>query len=247
MKPKSNVEIDYMRKGGSILAKILSNLRSNTKIGTSENDLDLLSKDLCKSFSVTPAFLGYKGFPKALCISINNKVVHGIPSEYKIKDGDLVSLDFGVIYKGLYTDAALSFQVGSKSEDVSKFINTGRLSRDDGIKQAKAGLRVGDISYAMERPVVKNGYSVVKELTGHGIGYKLHEDPFIFGYGKKSTGMVLKKGMTLAIESMINQGRPDITEDDDGWTIRTKDGSLSTHFEHTILITDSEPEILTLL
>ena len=247
VKPKSKNEIEYMRKGGNILAKILSNLKSHSKIGVSEIELDKIAMDLCNSYSVTPAFLRYKGFPKSLCISINDKVVHGIPSEYKIKDGDIVSLDYGVMYKGLYTDAAISFQVGGKSSNISEFLDTVRESRDEGIKVAKADNFVGDISYAMEIPVEKGGYSVVKELAGHGIGYKLHEDPFILGYGKKKTGVKLVKNMTLAIESMINMGGSDITEDSDGWTIRSKDHSPSAHFEHTILVTSSRPEILTLL
>jgi methionyl aminopeptidase len=247
MKPKSPDEIKYMRKGGKILAKILSNLKLHSKIGVSEIELDNIAMDLCKSYSVTPAFLKYKGFPKSLCISINDKIVHGIPSEYRIKDGDIVSLDYGVIYKGLYTDAAISFQVGKKTDEISQFLDTVKKSRDDGIKVSKVGNFVGDISYAMEQPVNKKGYSVVKELAGHGIGYRLHEDPFILGYGKKKTGLKLVKNMTLAIESMINMGKSDITEDNDGWTIRSKDHSMSGHFEHTILVTDSNPEILTLL
>lgn len=247
MKPKSKDEIEYMRKGGKILAKILSTLKLHSNIGVSEIELDKIAMDLCKSYSVTPAFLGYKGFPKSLCISINDKIVHGIPSEYKIKDGDVVSLDYGVIYKGLYTDAAISFQVGEKNDKISDFLDTVKKSRDEGIKVARAGNFVGDISNAMEIPVNQKGYSVVKELAGHGIGYKLHEDPFILGYGKKKTGLKLVKNMTIAIESMINMGKSDITEEADGWTIRSKDHSISGHFEHTLLVTDSKPEILTLL
>lgn len=247
MNPKSKTEIEYMRKGGKILAKILANLKSHSKPGISEKDLDHIAMDLCESYGVTPAFLHYKKFPKSLCISINDKVVHGIPSDYKIKNKDIVSLDYGVIYKGLYTDAAISFQVGEKDQNVTDFLNTVRKSRDEGIKMAIAGNFAGDISHAMEIPVIEKGFSVVKELAGHGIGYKLHEDPFILGYGKKGIGMKLQKNMTLAIESMINMGKDSIIEEADGWTIRTKDHSLSGHFEHTIVVTDSIPEILTLL
>ena len=247
MNPKSNTEIEYMRKGGKILAKILSNLKSNAKIGVSEIELDNIAMDLCKSYEVIPAFLNYKKFPKSLCISINDKVVHGIPSENRIKNKDIVSIDYGVIYKGLYTDAAISFQVGDKDQNVTDFLDTVKKSRDEGLKKSKSNNFVGDISHAMEIPVIEKGFSVVKELAGHGIGYRLHEDPFILGYGKAGTGMKLKKNMTIAIESMINMGKDSIIEELDGWTIRTRDHSLSGHFEHTILVTDSTPEILTLL
>ncbi len=247
MKPKTSEEIKYMRHGGKILGKILKILQNESKPGISENELNQISEELCREHDVKPAFLRYKGYPKSLCISINDKVVHGIPSSYTIKDGDVVSLDYGVIYKGLYTDAAVSFIAGDKKDqNVQSFLDIVKKSRDEGIKAAKNLSFIGDISYAMEVPVKKVGYSVVRELSGHGIGYKLHEDPYILGYGRPKTGMQIKKNMTLAIESMINMGKPDIYIEKDGWTIRTQDHSLSGHFEHTILITDGSPEILTL-
>ncbi len=247
MKPKTIEEIKYMRHGGKILGKILKILQSESKPGVSENELNQMSEELCKEYDVKPAFLGYKGYPKSLCISINDKVVHGIPSSYTIKNGDVVSLDYGVIYKGLYTDAAISFIVGDKKDNkIQSFLDIVKKSRDEGIKAAKNLSFVGDISYAMEIPVKKAGYSIVKELSGHGIGYKLHEDPYILGYGKPKTGTRLRENMTVAIESMINMGSSDIYIEQDGWTIRTQDKSISGHFEHTILITNGAPEILTL-
>ncbi len=247
MNPKSKTEIEYMRKGGKLLAKILNILKQNSKIGITENELDKMSQELCKEYAVSPAFFKYKGFPKSLCISVNDKIVHGIATDRKIKEGDLVSLDFGIIYKGLYTDAAVSFLVSSKDPKIEDFIAATKKSRDEGIKASLENNFVGDISFAMQKPILEKGYSIVKELAGHGIGYKLHEDPFILGYGRPKTGMKLRRNMTIAIESMINMGSADILEENDNWTIRTKDGSLSCHFEHTILITDSTPEILTLL
>jgi methionyl aminopeptidase len=245
MKVKNNEEIGYMIKGGRILKTILGILKNESKIGTSEIDMDTLSVELCHKYNVTPAFLGYQGYPKSLCISINDTIVHGIPSTYKIKDGDIVSLDFGIIYKGLYLDSAVSFQVGEKSNDITEFLSIVKNSMLSGVNSAKDMVRVGDISNAMESVVDQNKYGIVKELTGHGIGYSLHEDPFIPGYGKKDSGMIIRKGMTLAIESMITFGSPDIVIGSDGWTVKTKDHSLSAHFEHTILITSKSPRILT--
>ena len=204
MKPKTIEEIKYMRHGGKILGKILHILQNESKPGISENELNQISEELCREHGVKPAFLRYKGYPKSLCISINDKVVHGIPSSYTIQDGDVVSLDYGVIYKGLYTDAAISFIVGDKKDQsIQSFLDVVKKSRDEGIKAAKNMSFVGDISYAMEVPVKKAGYSIVKELSGHGIGYKLHEDPYILGYGKPKTGMQLRKNMTVAIDRWL--------------------------------------------
>ena len=245
MKIKSDEEIKYMTKGGHILKIILDKLKNETKIGVTEYELDNISRELCRQYKVIPAFLGYKGYPKSLCISVNDTVVHGIPSSYKIVNSDVVSLDFGIIYKGLYLDSATSFQVGDKNDIVTEFLSIVKKSMLSGLRSARDGVRVGDISYAMESVVDQNKYGIVKELTGHGIGYRLHEDPFIPGYGNKKEGILIKKGMTLAIESMINFGGDKVIFLDDGWTVKTKDHSISGHFEHTILVTDGDPKILT--
>ncbi|MCL4392918.1 type I methionyl aminopeptidase [Patescibacteria group bacterium] len=246
MKIKSDEEIEHMTKGGHILKIILDNLKNETKIGVTELELDNVARELCKRYKVIPAFLKYKGYPNSLCISVNDTVVHGIPSSYKIANSDVVSLDFGIIYKGLYLDSATSFQVGDKNDSITQFLAIVKKSMLSGLKAARDGVRVGDISYAMESVVDQSKYGIVKELTGHGIGYRLHEDPFIPGYGNKKEGMLIKKGMTLAIESMINFGSDEVIMLSDGWTIKTKDHSISGHFEHTILVTDSNPKILTI-
>jgi methionyl aminopeptidase len=247
MVPKSRIEIEYMTKGGRILASILSKLKQSTVIGVSTKSIDNKAYSFCKENLVKPAFLGYEGFPASSCISINSTIVHGVPSDYVINDGDLVSIDFGIIYKGLYLDGATSFQVGKSVSQVESFLHVGKLSRDAGIRSSVVGAYVSDIASAMEKPVVKGGYSVVRELTGHGIGYRLHENPFIPGYSIPEKGMRLVDGMTLAIESMISMGSPKIVEKDNGWDLYTKDGSLTCHFEHTILVSGNTPRILTQL
>ena len=236
----------------SILDRIASEalflkLKRFTVIGVSTRSIDKIALSLCKENLVKPAFLGYDSFPASSCISINNTIVHGIPSDYVIKDGDLVSIDFGIIYKGLYLDGATSFQVGKSDPNVESFLHAGKISRDEGIKASVAGAYVSDIAASMESPVLKGGYSVVRELTGHGIGYRLHEKPFIPGYSISEKGMQITDGMTLAIESMISMGSPEIAEKDNGWDLYTKDGSLTCHFEHTILVSGNTPRILTQL
>ena len=245
MKIKSKEEIEYMIKGGYILKIILDTLRKESHIGISELELDNMSNDLCKKYNVTPAFLKYKGYPNSLCISVNDTIVHGIPSQYRLQNSDIVSLDFGIIYKGLYLDSALSFQISDKDQKVSDFLEVVKKSMLSGVKAAKNGVFVNDISSAMESVVDQNKYGIVRELTGHGVGYKLHEQPFIPGFRTWNKGMVIKSGMTLAIESMINFGKKEIIISSDKWTIKTKDHSLSGHFEHSILVRDNDSLILT--
>jgi len=209
--------------------------------------LDMVIHKFITSHNAKPSFLGYNGFPASACISINDEVIHGIPCERRIENGDLVSIDVGVLLNGYHADTARTFIAGDATEDAKKLVETTKQCFYEGLAQAVAGNRLGDIGYAIERHAVKNGFSVVYDYVGHGIGTHLHEDPSVPNYGLKGKGMRLAKGMTLAIEPMINQGVPEVKVLKDGWTVVTKDGKLSAHYENTIAITDDEPLILTSL
>ncbi|NLL73158.1 MAG: type I methionyl aminopeptidase [Clostridiales bacterium] len=245
---KSENEIELMRKSGRILAEILEELESYIKPGISTLDIDKKCYDLIKSYNCIPSFLNYNGFPASICISINDEVVHGIPNEKNIiRDGDIVSLDCGVIYEGYHSDAARTIPVGEITKEAENLIKVTRQSFYEGIKLAKAGKHLHEISEAIQEYVESFGFSVVRELVGHGIGKDLHEDPQVPNFKQKNRGPRLEAGMTLAIEPMVNAGRYEVDWLDDDWTVITKDGSLSAHYENTILITDGEPEILTKL
>ncbi len=244
---KSEREIEIMRKAGSITAKILAHLQEQVKPGITTLDIDKIAEQKCKEFKVKPAFKGYHGFPGCVCISINEEVVHGIPnSKKKINEGDIVSLDFGVIYDGYFGDSAVSIGVGKVSSEAQKLMEITKKSLFAGIEQALEGNHLFDISHAVQTTVESKGYSVVREFVGHGIGKSLHEEPQVPNFGPKGKGIVLKKGMVLAIEPMINVGTHAIKVLKDGWTAVTQDGKLSAHFEHTIAITKDGPNILTL-
>ncbi len=244
---KSAKEIGLMREGGAIVAATLRVLSEAARAGVSTGELDRISREELKKRGAKPAFLGYHGFPAALCVSINNEVVHGIPSEKrKIKDGDLVSLDFGCVVGALYADAAVTVGVGKISPAAQKLMDVTRESLARGIEQIKDGGRLGDIGHAVQTYVEKNGFSVVRDFVGHGIGRALHEDPPVANFGKAGTGMRLSPGIVLAIEPMVNAGGCDVETLEDGWTAVTKDGSLSAHFEHTIALTEKGAEILTI-
>ena len=243
---KSAKEIGLMRQAGAIVAATLQVLSKATNPGITTLELDKMAQGELAKNKAKPAFLGYHGFPGALCVSINNEVVHGIPSaKRKIKEGDLVSLDFGCIVDGFYADAAVSVFVGQPPAATQKLINVTRESLGMGINAAQPGARLGDVSAAVQQHVEANGFSVVRDFVGHGIGRALHEDPPIPNFGKPGTGMRLQPGLVLAIEPMVNAGSADVETLADGWTAVTKDGSLSAHFEHTVAVTESGPEILT--
>ncbi len=247
---KTKKEIDFIRESCKIVAETLQLVKSKIKIGVTTKELDLIAEDYIKSNNAIPAFKGYSQgngvkFPASLCTSVNNDVVHGIPGNYELKDGDLISIDVGVLKNNFYGDAAISVGVGKVSEIKQKLMEITERSLYIGIEQAKESNRLQDISFAIQSYVESNGFSVVRDLCGHGVGKYLHEDPSIPNYGKKGVGPSLRKGMTLAIEPMVNVGDWRIIVASDGWTIKTADGSDSAHFEHTILITDKEPEILT--
>lgn len=240
---KSNEEIVIMRKCGKILAAILDKLRAEVRPGIKTGQLDIIMAEESKKRGVMPSFKNYRGFPANLCVSVNDEVVHGIPGERILEEGDIVSLDVGVKLNGFHTDAAITVGVGRISKEAEELIAVTEGSLKSGIAQATSGAWVGDISSAIQHYVESKGFSVVREYTGHGIGRDLHEEPQIpnFVVGK---GLLLRKGMTLAIEPMVNAGDWRTKLATNGWTVLTADGSLSAHFEHTIAITDNEAEIL---
>lgn len=252
---KSKKEIEYMRAASKITALVHKKLEEIIKPGVTTAYLDQIAEDTIRSLGGIPAQKGYpsgvKGipaFPSTICVSINDEVIHGIPSKKTIiKDGDVVSIDLVVFKDGFNGDAARTHIVGKGSKQAEDLVNITKQAFFEGIKFAKKGNRIGDISHAIGEFVEQNGYSVVKEFQGHGIGRQMHEDPGIPNYGKAGKGIRLEPGMTLAIEPMVIAGKPDILELDDGWTIVSEDGSLAAHYENTILITENEPEILTLL
>jgi methionyl aminopeptidase len=245
---KSERELDYMRKAGGVVAQILNEIGPLVQPGVSTGELDRFAESRCKDLGVTPAFKGYHGFPASLCVSINDEVVHGIPSLKRIlKEGDIVGLDFGVIYEGWYGDSARTFPVGKINADAAKLLRVTQESLEKGIEQCLEGGRLFDIGHAIQKYVEGFGYTVVREFVGHGIGRALHEDPQVPNYGVRGKGMPLKAGMVLAIEPMINAGRPEVKVLQDGWTAVTVDHSLSAHFEHTVAITPNGPKVLTVV
>ena len=234
-----------MRKAGKIASQILKLVCEEAKEGVSLLELDNLAESLCYQYETRPAFKGYDGFPNTLCVGVNDVVVHGIPDNYRLKSGDIVSLDFGLIYKKVYSDTAYTVMIGKVNDKVKHFVQTVEKALYAGIAQAVTGNHVGDIGYAMQSLVEENGYSVVREMVGHGVGYELHEDPYIPGYGNKGKGEELYEGQSIAIEAIVNMGKKEIfINRKDGWTSKTKDGSLSGLFEHTVIV-GKKPEILT--
>ena len=245
---KSEREIQLMRESCKILAKVHDELGKAIKPGMSTKDIDDLGDKLIRSFGCVPNFLDYNGYPASICVSVNEEVVHGIPSKTRIlKEGDIVSLDAGLIYKGYHSDAARTYAVGQVSEEVRQLMDVTKQAFFEGIKVAKAGNHLFDISNAIDDYVSQYGYGIVRDLVGHGIGTSLHEDPQIPNFRQPRRGPKLVPGMTLAIEPMINLGRADVEWLDDDWTVVAEDGLPSAHYENTLLITEGEPEILTLL
>ena len=240
-------ELELMREAGKILAKVHEQLGNELRPGMFTYEIDRIGEEMIRSFGCEPSFKNYCGYPASVCVSIDEEVVHGIPSKEKfIQEGDIVSLDIGVIHKGYHSDAARTHAVGEISKEAALLIERTRQSFFEGIKFAKEGNHLYDISAAIGDYAEKFGYGVVRELVGHGIGTEMHEDPQIPNFRQRRRGLKLQAGMTLAIEPMINMGRPDVAWMDDDWTVVTDDGSLSAHYENTILITKGEPEILSL-
>ena len=247
---KTQKEIDFIRESCRIVAETLKLVKSSVKVGIRTYELDRIAEDYIKSNNAIPAFKGYSqgdlpGFPGSICTSINDAVVHGIPGQTKLEEGDIISLDVGVLKNSFYGDAALTVAVGKISDEKKLLLEVTEKSLQLGIEQAKSGNRVHDISAAVQDFVEQNGFSIVRDLCGHGVGKFLHEDPAVPNFGKRGTGAKLKKGMTIAIEPMVNAGRYEVMTSPDGWTVMTADASPSAHFEHTILVLDNSPEILT--
>lgn len=250
-KIKTAKEIESMRRGGKILGEILHTLEKFVRTGITTQDIETESLRLFKHYNVKPGFKGYHGYPATLCVAVNEEVVHTIPGKRVLKEGDILSIDCGVLLDGLNTDSAIAVIVGQQarsapSSSIKKFVNTCIRATWAGIKQVKPGNRIGDIGHAIEQVVRRGGYNIVPELTGHGIGANLHEEPYVYNYGKAHTGLALKPGMTIAIEPIITMGSPKIYTDRDGWNILTNDGSLGIQHEHTVLVTEFGYEVLTL-
>lgn len=243
---KTSRELKIMREAGRISAKALQLVGEAVEPGITTYELDKIAYDYIISEGAKPGFLGYGGFPASACISINNQVIHGIPSkDVKICEGDIVSVDLGAVYEGYNGDNAATFACGDISDEAKRLIDATRESLYEGIRAARVGGRIGDISNAVQRYVEARGYSVVKQFVGHGVGASLHEDPEVPNFGRAGHGVRLLPGMTLAIEPMVNIGTPDVSTLSDGWTVITKDGKLSAHFEHSIAVTNDGPVILT--
>ncbi len=255
IKLKTQKDIEILREGGKRLARILKLVAAEVKPGVTTSHLNDFAEKLIKEGGDTSAFLNYtprgasRAYPASLCVSINDEVVHGIPNEKprELKDGDIVSLDLGLIHKKLITDHAVTVAVGKIDSRTQQLLNTTKKALMAGIKQAKAGKYTGDIGYAIEQTVGKHKLGIIEELAGHGVGYSVHEEPFVPNFGVPGQGAALKAGMVIAVEPMFTLGGPEVELDRDGYTYRTSDGSLAAHFEHTVLITDGEPEILTLM
>lgn len=244
---KSAREIELMREAGRLLEIVHDEMGRIIKPGISTMDINECGEKMIRKLGCVPNFLNYGGFPAAICVSVNEEVVHGIPrKEHILKEGDIVSLDAGLIYKGYHSDAARTHRVGQVSEEVQKLLDVTKQSFFEGIKMAKPGNHLHDISNAIDAYVSSFGYGIVEDLVGHGIGTKLHEDPQVPNFRQKKKGMKLIPGMTLAVEPMINLGIKDVIWLEDQWTVITKDHKPSAHYENTILITDGEPELLTL-
>ncbi len=244
---KSDKEIEIMKEAGKIVAKTHEVLQKHIEPGITTKELDEIAEKEIKSLGGIPAFKGYNGFPASICASINEEVVHGIPGLKKLKDGDIISIDIGSIYDGYYGDAARTFSVGNISKEAKKLIDVTRESFYKGLKYCKVGYRLSDISHAIQTHVEENGFSVVRDLVGHGIGTNMHEDPQVLNYGPPGKGPRLAKGMVLAIEPMVNAGTYKVETLLDNWTVVTYDGKLSAHYEHSVAITDDEPILLTKL
>ncbi len=241
---KSKEEIELLRENNLLVSQTLAVVGQHIKAGVTTLELDKIAEDFIRSNGAVPSFLGYGGFPNTLCISVNEQVVHGIPSNYVLKDGDIVSVDCGTFMKGFCGDSAYTFAVGEIAPETARLLEVTKEALFKGVEQAVIGNRVGDISFAVQQHAETNGFSVVRELVGHGIGKKMHEKPEIPNYGSRGRGPLLKKGMVICIEPMINMGSKSIVFEQDGWTVRTKDRKPSAHFEFAVAVTDNGPDIL---
>lgn len=243
---RTPAEIEQMRRAGSLVGQVLERLREHVAPGVSTRELDAIAENMIRSRGGVPSFKGYRGYPASICASVNNEIIHGIPGDRMLVDGDIISIDCGAMLGGYHGDAAMTFPVGDVSAEAEKLMTVTREALNAGIAMARPKMRLGDVGNAIQRYVEANGFSVVRDFVGHGIGRHMHEDPQIPNFGPAGMGMRLRTGMVLAIEPMVNAGGHEVVVMDDGWTACTRDGSLSAHFEHTVAITDDGPEVLTL-
>jgi methionyl aminopeptidase len=243
---KSPREIEIMRRSGKITSKTLVRLMQAAKPGVTTGELDRIADESIRSMGGVPTFIGYHGYPSAICASVNDEVVHGMPGERVLKDGDLLSIDIGTTFEGYVSDSAITVPIGNVSEAAKRLMRVTQECLMLGIAQMQPGNHLGDIGYAVQQHAESHGYGVVRALVGHGVGRKMHEDPQVPNYGSPGQGTLLRKGLVLAIEPMITEGTYEVATLDDGWTVVTEDGKLAAHFEHTIAITDQGPKILTL-
>jgi methionyl aminopeptidase len=244
IKLKSKDEIELMRESAQLVSKTLGVLAAEIRPGVTTSYLDNLAETFIRDHKAIPGFLGLYGFPNSLCISVNEQVVHGIPNKKPLLEGDIVSIDCGVLKNGFYGDHAYTFPVGEVSKEVKQLLEVTKESLYLGIEQMTAGKRIGDISYAIQRYTESHGYGVVRELVGHGLGREMHESPEVPNYGKRGKGPVIKNGLVVAIEPMINLGTRKVKQLSDGWTIVTADGKPSAHFEHNVAVVDGKPDVL---
>ena len=242
---KTDSEVEIIRESAVILGKAHGEVARLIKPGVKTKDLDKIAEEFILDHGGKPSFKGYNGFPYTLCISMNENVVHGFPGEYQLVEGDILSIDCGVLYKGFHSDSAYTYPVGRVSEEVSDLLKVTKESLYVGIDASRSGQRIGDVGFAIQNHVEGHGYSVVRELVGHGVGKNLHESPEVPNFGKRGKGMKLKSGLVIAIEPMVNMGKRNVVQEADGWTIRTKDRMPSAHFEHTIAIFSDRTEVLT--
>lgn len=242
---KTEEEINLIKESAQVLGKAHAEVAQWVKPGITTKKLDTIAEDYIRSYGGIPSFKGFNNFPASLCMSVNEVVVHGIPGNYELKDGDIVSIDCGVKLNGFHSDSAYTYPVGEVSKEVMDLLTATKKSLYKGIEQAVDGLRVGDIGFAVQHYCEERGYTVVRELVGHGVGRELHEAPEVPNYGKRGKGLRLKEGMVLAIEPMINLGTKSVMQEKDGWTIRTTDRKYSAHFEHTVVVRKGKAEILT--
>ena len=240
----NDTEVEKIRESSLLVSKTLAEIAKHVKPGVKTIELDKLAEQFIRDHGATPEFKGYREYPKSLCIAVNDEVIHGIPGDLELKDGDIVSIDCGVRKNGFVGDSAYTFPVGNVSEEAKRLMKITKECLELGIAEAFAGNRVGDIGFAIQQHAEKNGYSVVREFCGHGIGKKLHEKPDVMNFGRRGHGKQLKNGTVIAIEPMINQGLNNVTLDSDNWTVRTADGKLSAHYEHTVVARQGKAEIL---
>lgn len=242
---KTSEEVELIKKSADILGRAHGEVAKHVKEGVKTSFLDKVAEEFIRDHNGVPSFKGYNGFPASLCISVNEVVVHGFPSQYELKDGDIISIDCGVFHQGFHSDSAYTYPIGEVSPSVIELLKATRDSLYLGIEQAVFGNRIGDIGFAIQKFVEAKGYTVVRELVGHGLGKNLHEAPEVPNYGKKGSGVPLKAGMVIAIEPMVNLGTRNIVQERDGWTIRTADRKPSAHYEHTVAIFENKTEVLT--